>query len=67
VQVGTSSTSLGNIAFYQKCGFRVTAVRPDYFWYHAEPLVEHGIPVRDMLVFTHELDAPATGRRRRPR
>ena len=65
VQVGTSSSSLGNIAFYQKCGFRVTSVRPDYFWYHPEPLTENGIPVRDMLVFTYHLDAPpATPRRR---
>jgi GNAT superfamily N-acetyltransferase len=64
LEVGTSSTSLGNIAFYQKCGFRVTAVRPDYFWYHAEPLVEHGIPVRDMLVFTYELTPPTSRRRR---
>ena len=27
IEVGTSSTSLGNIAFYQKCGFRPSAVR----------------------------------------
>jgi GNAT superfamily N-acetyltransferase len=67
VEVGTSSTSLGNIAFYQKCGFRVTAVRPDYFWYHPEPLVEHGIPVRDMLVFTHELRPAARPRGRASR
>ena len=66
LEVGTSSTSLANIAFYQKCGFRVTGVRPDYFWYHAEPMTEHGIPVRDMLVFTHRLgDVPNGGRRSR--
>ena len=64
LEVGTSSTSLANIAFYQKCGFRVTGVRPDYFWYHAEPMTEHGIPVRDMLVFTHRLGAPDEPRRR---
>ena len=64
VEVGTSSTSLANIAFYQKCGFRVTRVRPDYFWYHAEPMFEHGIPVRDMLVFTYQLTSDRDGSRR---
>jgi GNAT superfamily N-acetyltransferase len=67
VEVGTSSTSLGNIAFYQKCGFRPSAVRRDYFWYHAEPLVEHGIPVRDMIVFTYDLVPPAAKPGRRSR
>ena len=66
IEVGTSSTSLGNIAFYQKCGFRPTAIRPDYFWYHDEPLFEHGIRVRDMIVFTYELE-PRPPRVRRPR
>ena len=53
--VGTANASLGNIAFYQKCGFRMDHVRRDYFWYHREPLYEHGIRVRDMLVFRYEL------------
>ena len=55
LEVGTANASLGNIAFYQKCGFRMASVRRDYFWYHREPLYEHGIRVRDMLVFRHEL------------
>lgn len=55
--VGTSSTSAGNIIFYQKCGFRVQEVRQDYFWYYDEPILEHGLPVRDMLVFRHDLSA----------
>jgi hypothetical protein len=44
-----------NILFYQKCGFRVHAVRPDYFWYYDEPLYENGLLVRDMIVFRHDL------------
>ena len=67
IEVGTSSTSLGNIAFYQKCGFRPSAVRRDYFWYHRERIMEHGIPVRDMIVFRYDLDpepSPRRGRRR---
>lgn len=53
--VGTGSTSLENIAFYQKCGFRMLAVRRDYFDYIQPPIMEHGILLRDMLVFNYEL------------
>lgn len=49
--VGTANASIENIAFYQKCGFRMHNVRPDYYWYHDEPEIEHGIVVRDMIVF----------------
>ena len=55
MEVGTANASIGNIAFYQKCGFRMDHVRRDYFWYHRTPVVEHGIPVRDMLVFRYDL------------
>lgn len=71
--VGTSNASIGNIAFYQKCGFRMHAVRADYFWYYPEAVVENGIRARDMLVFRYDLRDPAaparsrTGARRPPR
>ncbi|HEY0082618.1 MAG TPA: GNAT family N-acetyltransferase [Pyrinomonadaceae bacterium] len=55
--VGTSTTSAANLIFYQKCGFRVDHVRPDYFWYYDEPVYENGLAVRDMLVFRLDLDA----------
>jgi GNAT superfamily N-acetyltransferase len=55
VEVGTANASLGNIAFYQRCGFRMDHVRRDYFSYERTPRVEHGIVVRDLLVFRHEL------------
>jgi GNAT superfamily N-acetyltransferase len=57
--VGTGNASVGNIIFYQKCGFRLDHVRRDYFWYYATPRVENGLPVRDMLVLRHDLDVPA--------
>jgi GNAT superfamily N-acetyltransferase len=57
--VGTSTTSVGNLIFYQKCGFRADHVKPDYFWYYDEPRVEHGITVRDMLVLRRDLDVAA--------
>jgi ribosomal protein S18 acetylase RimI-like enzyme len=53
--VGTANSSIDNIAFYQKCGFRMDQIRKDYFWYYHEPHYEHGIQVRDMLVFRYEL------------
>jgi ribosomal protein S18 acetylase RimI-like enzyme len=53
--VGTANSSIDNIAFYQKCGFRMDQIRKDYFWYYREPHYEYGIQVRDMLVFRCEL------------
>jgi GNAT superfamily N-acetyltransferase len=57
VLVGTANSSIGNIAFYQKIGFRMDHVRKDYFRYYSEPIFEDGIQIRDMLVFRYELNA----------
>jgi GNAT superfamily N-acetyltransferase len=62
VEVGTANASLGNLAFYQKCGFRFAHVRRDYFGYYREPRVEHGILVRDLVVFRYDVDGPSVGR-----
>ena len=53
--VGTANSSINNIAFYQKCGFRMDHIRKDYFWYLREPAFENGIRIRDLLVFRQEL------------
>lgn len=55
VLVGTSNASLNQIAFYQKCGFRLDSVRRDYFDYLSSPAYENGIPIRDMLVLRYEI------------
>jgi len=55
VLVGTANSSIGNIAFYQKIGFRMDHVRKDYFRYYREPHYEDGIQIRDMLVFRRDL------------
>lgn len=55
--VGTSNAAIDNIAFYQKCGFRMDHVRKDYFRYYREPIYENGIQVRDLLMFRYELTA----------
>lgn len=55
IEVGTGNASIGNLAFYQRCGFRFDRIRHDYFRYHKPPLVEDGITVRDLVVFRREL------------
>lgn len=54
--VGTANAALENIAFYQKCGFRMFEVRRDYFAYIQPPISEHGIVLRDMLVLRYDLE-----------
>jgi GNAT superfamily N-acetyltransferase len=64
--VGTANSGIGNIAFYQRCGFRMDHVRPDYFWYDTTGRSEHGIATRDLLVFRYALvdEPPRRGRKR---
>lgn len=49
--VGTANSSLSNIAFYQKCEFRMTHVVTDFFLKYPDPVWENGIRARDMLMF----------------
>ncbi|WP_308639392.1 GNAT family N-acetyltransferase [Paenibacillus silvisoli] len=50
LEIGTGNSSLGQLGLYQKCGFRIIGVEPDYFVKHyAEPIIENGIPCRDMI------------------
>lgn len=62
LMVGTGNSSLGNIAFYQKCGMRMDHIRPDYFRYYRRPIFENGIEKRDLLMFRYDL---SEARRRR--
>jgi GNAT superfamily N-acetyltransferase len=63
ILVGTANSSIDNIVFYQRCGFRMHEVRRDYFWYHKEPLIENGLQVRDMIVFRYDLGGRDTATR----
>lgn len=58
--VGTANAALDNIAFYQKCGFRMWEIRRDYFAYIQPPLAENGIALRDMLVLRYDIDSPGS-------
>ncbi len=52
VVVGTANSGVGELAFYQKCGFRLWKIERDFFTPargYPEGLAEAGIPVRDMV------------------
>ncbi len=56
LEVGTGNSSIGQLALYQKCGFRITGVDRDYFVKHyPEPIVENGILCRDMVRLSLDL------------
>jgi ribosomal protein S18 acetylase RimI-like enzyme len=58
VVVGTSSSGIGQLAFYQKAGFRLARIERDFFSPargYPDGLVENGIPVRDMVWMDLEL------------
>jgi ribosomal protein S18 acetylase RimI-like enzyme len=61
VVVGTSSSGIGQLAYYQKAGFRLARIERDYFGPHRgypPDLVENGIPLRDMVWMDHDLTLP---------
>lgn len=56
LQVGTGNSSIGQLALYQKCGFRIVGVDVDFFVKHYdEDIYENGIQCRDMIRLELEL------------
>jgi len=58
VVLATGAADVGNLRFYQRCGFRITHVVHDYFGpEHGYPddLVVDGIPLRDQVWFERAL------------
>ena len=54
--VGTGNSSIGNLAFYQKCGFRFLRIERDFFSKRDDsPIYEEGILCRDLLLFEMDL------------
>lgn len=50
IEVGTGNSSIGQLALYQKCGFRMVGVDLDFFIRHySEEIYENGIRCRDMI------------------
>jgi quinol monooxygenase YgiN len=57
--VGTASSGVRQLAFYQRLGFRLTHVEPDFFSQergYPPGLSENGISVRDMVWMARDLD-----------
>jgi GNAT superfamily N-acetyltransferase len=56
IEVGTGNSSIGQLAFYQKCGFRIVGVDRDSFVKHyQEAIYERGIQCRDMIRLSLDL------------
>lgn len=50
LEVGTGNSSLDQLAFYQKAGFRMDRIAKNYFTLnYDEPIFENGIECRDMV------------------
>jgi len=50
LEIGTGNPGLIQMMLYQKCGFRIVGVEPDYFRKnHDERIYENGIECRDMI------------------
>ncbi|RDW19746.1 GNAT family N-acetyltransferase [Oceanobacillus chungangensis] len=56
IQVGTGNSSIGQLALYQKCGFRIIGIEPDFFVRnYEEQIIENGIICRDMIRLERKL------------
>jgi ribosomal protein S18 acetylase RimI-like enzyme len=56
IEVGTGNAGIGQLALYQKCGFRIVGVDLDFFVRHyAEEIYENGIHCRDMIRMSQDL------------
>ncbi|AUW94690.1 GNAT family N-acetyltransferase [Sulfobacillus thermotolerans] len=57
MEIGTGNSSIGQLALYQKCGFRITGVDLDFFSHmYDEPIIENGIECRDMIRLVQRLE-----------
>ncbi len=56
LEVGTGNSSIEQLAFYQKSGFRIVGVDRDFFVRnYPEEIIEHGIRCRDMIRLAQSL------------
>ncbi len=49
VEIGTGNSSLEQLALYQKAGFRIVGIVPDFFADYPEPIIENAIECKDMV------------------
>ncbi len=58
LEIGTGNCGFGQLALYQKCGFRMTGIDRDFFVRHyPEKIVENGIQCIDMVRLSLSLNA----------
>jgi ribosomal protein S18 acetylase RimI-like enzyme len=56
IEIGTGNSGMGQLALYQKCGFRITGIDIDFFTRHYdEEIIEDGIHCRDMIRLKQDL------------
>lgn len=56
ILVGTGDASIGQLLFYQKCGFEVDSIRKSFFLNNYEsPIYENGVQLKHMIVLKMEL------------
>jgi len=56
MEIGTGNSSVGQLALYQKCGFRITGIDRDFFLRHYdEAIYENGMQVMDMIRLSLDL------------
>ncbi|WP_100330138.1 GNAT family N-acetyltransferase [Bacillus xiapuensis] len=56
IEVGTGNSSIGQLALYQKCGFRITGIDKDFFLRHySEEIFENGIQAVDMVRLSQDV------------
>lgn len=57
IEIGTGNSGIGQLALYQKCGFRITGVDRDFFTRnYSEAIYENGIQCQDMIRLSQSLD-----------
>ncbi|TKH03655.1 GNAT family N-acetyltransferase [Peribacillus simplex] len=57
IEIGTGNSGIGQLALYQKCGFRITGVDRDFFNInYSEAIYENGIQCQDMIRLSQSLD-----------
>lgn len=50
IEIGTGNCGINQITLYQKCGFRIVGIEPDFFIKHCkEEIYENGIQCKDMV------------------
>jgi ribosomal protein S18 acetylase RimI-like enzyme len=58
VVVGTGNSGIGQLAYYQRCGFRLWKIERNFFTHergYPDGLEENGIPLRDMVWMDQDL------------